>query len=296
MDSSRRKFLKLAGITAAGLTAAPAVTSLASSAASPSSGGKVIRNAEALTAKHWGMVIDTRQLNTSADLEPIIEACHRVHNVPVFEDDLKMPQLPCRMAEKESLIHACEKVNEKIPKISSDKKRHEIKWIWEEEFHNLFPDQLNQYLTERLEHLPFLTLCNHCANPSCVQACPTKATFQREDGIVLMDFHRCIGCRFCMAACPYGSRSFNFRDPREGLKEINTAFPTRMKGVVEKCNFCAERLSVGQIPACVEAANGAILFGDMNDPESAVRKSLKENYAVRRQPALGTEPSVYYIL
>ncbi|MEW6076242.1 MAG: sulfate reduction electron transfer complex DsrMKJOP subunit DsrO [Thermodesulfobacteriota bacterium] len=295
MDNSRRTFLKIAGIAAAGLTAAPAVTSLASSA-SPSKGGKVVRNPEALTAKHWGMVIDTRKLTTSADLEPIIEACHRIHNVPTFEDDLMMPQLPCRMAETESLKQSCEKVNEKIPKISSDKKRHEIKWIWEEEFHNLFPDQLNPYLTEHLEHLPFLTLCNHCANPSCVQACPTKATFQREDGIVLMDFHRCIGCRFCMAACPYGSRSFNFRDPRQGLKEINTAFPTRMKGVVEKCNFCAERLSKGQMPACVEASNGTILFGDLNDPESEVRKALKENYAVRRQPSLGTEPSVYYIL
>jgi molybdopterin-containing oxidoreductase family iron-sulfur binding subunit len=283
MDNSRRKFLKLAGITAAGLTAAPAVTSLASSHGQPS--GKVIRNPEALTAGHWGMVIDTRQLTSAADLEPIIEACHREHNVPTFEEDLKMPKLPL------------EKLDKLVPKIfSSDKKKHEIKWIWEEEFHNIFPDQLNDYLAERLEHLPFLTLCNHCANPSCVQACPTKATFQREDGIVLMDFHRCIGCRFCMAACPYGSRSFNFRDPRQGLTEINTAFPTRMKGVVEKCNFCAERLSKGQLPACVEASNGAILFGDLDDPVSNVRKALKENYAVRRQPSLGTEPSVYYII
>ena len=72
----------------------------------------------------------------------------------------------------------------------------------------------------------------------------------------MMDFHRCIGCRFCMAACPYGSRSFNFRDPRPFIKETNKQFPTRMKGVVEKCNFCTERLAEGKLPACVEASDG----------------------------------------
>jgi len=285
MDNSRREFLKIAGVTAAGLTAAPAVNALASSASKSSGGGKAVKSSEALTAGHWGMVIDTREFKSASDLEPIIEACHHIHNVPTFHEDLKSPTVPC------------EKLDKVIPKIfSSDKKKHEIKWLWEEEFHNLFPGQENPFLAERLEHLPFLTLCNHCENPSCVQACPTKATFQREDGIVLMDFHRCIGCRFCMAACPYGSRSFNFRDPREGIEEINIAFPTRMKGVVEKCNFCAERLAKGQMPACVEASNGAILFGDLDDPASNVRHALQENFAIRRQPALGTGPSVYYII
>ena len=150
---------------------------------------------------------------------------------------------------------------------------------------------------ERLEHLPMLVLCNHCENPPCVRACPTKATFKREsDGIVLMDFHRCIGCRFCMAACPFGARSFNFRDPRPFIKEQNNEFPTRMKGVVEKCNFCAERLAVGKLPACVEASNGAIAFGDLDDPDSTVRDLLKHNYTIRRKQSLGTEPSVYYIV
>jgi molybdopterin-containing oxidoreductase family iron-sulfur binding subunit len=286
MDNSRRKFLKLAGITTAGLATVSAVTLPASSAGhEETSGGKMVKNPEALTAGHWGMVIDTRQFHSASDLEPMIEACNRIHNVPTFKEDLKTPKLP---------FEGLDKI---VPKIfSADKKRHEIKWIWEEEYENVFLGKENPYLTERLEHLPFLTLCNHCANPPCVQACPTKATFQREDGIVMMDYHRCIGCRFCMAACPYGSRSFNFRDPREGLEEINVEYPTRMKGVVEKCNFCAERLAKGKLPACVEASNGAILFGDLDDPESNVRKALRENYAIRRQPALGTEPSVYYII
>jgi len=140
-------------------------------------------------------------------------------------------------------------------------------------------------------------LCNHCENPPCCRACPTKDTFKRKsDGIVMMDFHRCIGCRFCMAACPFGSRSFNFRDPRPGIPKLNKKFPTRTRGVVEKCNFCAERLAVGKMPYCVEASNGALAFGDLYDPDSTVRQLLKENYTIRRKQGLGTEPSVYYIV
>jgi molybdopterin-containing oxidoreductase family iron-sulfur binding subunit len=99
-----------------------------------------------------------------------------------------------------------------------------------------------------------------------------------------------------MAACPYGSRSFNFRDPRPFIRNMNPKFPTRMKGVVEKCNFCAERLAVGKMPACVEASNGAIVFGDLEDPTSSVRALLKSNYTIRRKQGLGTEPAVYYIV
>jgi molybdopterin-containing oxidoreductase family iron-sulfur binding subunit len=99
-----------------------------------------------------------------------------------------------------------------------------------------------------------------------------------------------------MAACPYGSRSFNFRDPRPFIKETNKKFPTRMKGVVEKCNFCGELLAEGKKPACVEASKGAIVFGDLEDPESEVRKLLKSNYTIRRKTALGTGPAVYYIV
>jgi molybdopterin-containing oxidoreductase family iron-sulfur binding subunit len=99
-----------------------------------------------------------------------------------------------------------------------------------------------------------------------------------------------------MAACPYGSRSFNFRDPRPFVARIHPDFPTRMMGVVEKCNFCAERLAVGQMPACVEASKGALTFGDLQDPESEVRKLLRSNYTIRRKQGLGTGPQVYYIV
>ena len=116
----------------------------------------------------------------------------------------------------------------------------------------------------------------------------------------MMDQHRCIGCRYCIAACPYGSRSFNWSDPREKLEKTNPRFPTREKGVVEKCNFCEERLAEGELPACVEACkddeNPAMVFGDLDDPNSPVRQLLSERHAIRRKPGLGTEPEVYYLV
>jgi molybdopterin-containing oxidoreductase family iron-sulfur binding subunit len=113
----------------------------------------------------------------------------------------------------------------------------------------------------------------------------------------MMDWHRCIGCRYCIAACPYGSRSFNWVDPRPYLNELNPDFPTRTKGVVEKCDLCEERLADGELPACVEACPaGALHFGDLGDPASSVRKLLEERFAIRRKPGLGTEPQVYYLV
>jgi Fe-S-cluster-containing dehydrogenase component len=144
-----------------------------------------------------------------------------------------------------------------------------------------------------------IVLCNHCGDPPCVRVCPTHATWRRKDGIVMMDMHRCIGCRYCMAACPYGSRSFNWSDPRKFIPEkaINPGYPTRTKGVVEKCSFCNERIDIGLIPACVEACKEkALVFGDINDPGSNVRKLLQKRFAIRRKPSLGTEPHVYYMI
>ncbi len=262
MDSSRRRILQLLGLSSLALMAKPVFNALAVE----EHGGKakpiIKENDNALKAKQWAMVIDTRKFESEEDLEPLIEICHKIHNVPHLEN-----------------------------------KRHEIKWIWEAHYHNAFPGKAARFLSEEVEHKPFFVLCNHCENPPCVRACPTQATWRREsDGIVLMDFHRCIGCRFCMAACPFGARSFNYRDPRPFIHEINTEFPTRMKGVVEKCNFCVERLAVGQLPACVEASEGKLHFGDLYDPESNVRELIRTHFTIRRKQTLGTEPSVYYIV
>ena len=263
MDSSRRRVLQLLGLSSLALAAKPVFNSFAKEQELAEKPKAVIKESEkALKAKQWAMVIDTREFESEADLEPLVEVCHKIHNVPQLAN-----------------------------------KRHEIKWIWGARYHNAFPGKAGRFLSEEVELKPFLVLCNHCENPPCVRACPTRATFKREsDGIVLMDFHRCIGCRFCMAACPFGARSFNYRDPRPFIANTNPKYPTRMKGVVEKCNFCAERLAVGQLPACVVAAEGKLTFGDLFDPGSEVRERIKTNYTIRRKQQLGTEPSVYYIV
>ena len=272
MKKSRRSFLKIAGVSALGVGANPLLNAFASGGSSGDKSKPIFKKGEsALKAEHWGFVIDTRKFESAADLEPVIEACHKTHNVPDFLDEEHKDYTPAN-------------------------KRHEIKWIWDEEYQHAFPGKESHYLNDRVRNLPFLVLCNHCEEPVCVRVCPTQATFKRDDGIVLMDFHRCIGCRFCMAACPFGARSFNYRDPRPFIKEKNPEYPTRMKGVVEKCNFCAERLAVGKQPACVEASKGAIVVGDLEDPESEVRKLLSAAYSIRRKENLGTGPSVYYIV
>lgn len=256
MESSRRRFLKIAGLSVLGVGAKPVLDSLVQ-AGEPT----YTTDQEALEGTHWAMVVDVKKCRD--DCYDCITACHRGHNVPEI-----------------------------------DNAKHEIKWIWNEDFKHAFPTQEYEYLAERLERQPFMVLCNHCDNPPCVRVCPTQATFKRkEDGIVMMDFHRCIGCRFCMAACPYGSRSFNWFNPRNYLDETNPNFPTRAKGVVEKCNFCAERLAIGKIPLCVEACKEkALVFGDLDDPNSEVRKILRERFSIRRKPGLGTGPNIFYVI
>lgn len=267
MGVNRRDFLKIAGITAAGLGATPAVDILLNQGSE--AGATEATTGEKILAlgKKYAMVVDMRKL-TEEDCHAAIEACHREHNVP----DIRTPDGEVNIKE-------------------------EIKWMWTTEYHNAFPEQAGEYYNEKIEQKHFLVLCNHCTNPPCVRVCPTQATFKADNGIVVMDMHRCIGCRFCMAACPYGSRSFNFRDPRPYIKETNATYPTRMKGVVEKCNFCAERLAKGKFPACVEAVkSGALAFGDLESPSSEVRKLIRENPSIRRKPGLGTGPNIYYIV
>jgi Fe-S-cluster-containing dehydrogenase component len=208
--------------------------------------------------RRWGMVVDTTKCKT--DCTACIDACHLTHNVPNI-GNLK----------------------------------EEVKWVWKEEYEHVLGDEPSR-LSEAKKRLPILTLCNQCDHPPCVRVCPTQATFKRGDGIVMMDFHRCIGCRFCMAACPYGSRSFNFKDPEPFIAKPNPSFPHRTRGVVEKCNMCAERIDRGLQPLCVGVCpSKALTFGDLNDPTSAVRKLIDEHLPRQRKPELGTEPSVYYI-
>ena len=270
MGIDRRDFIKLAGLsTLMGLGGKSAFEMLrpgqveAAMEAEP----------QALKAQRWSMVVDMRKLDEQT-AQKCVQACNRVHNIPDFTNPID-PKM----------------------KVSDDQLvRWQIKWIWTDPYHNAFPGEEMPHMDEKVEHMQFLLLCNHCDNPPCVRVCPTKATFRRDDGIVMMDMHRCIGCRFCMAGCPFGARSFNWRDPRPFVKEENPDYPTREIGVVEKCTFCSERLAKGLLPACVVASQGALAFGDLNDPKSKVRELLRENFTIRRKPFLGTNPQVYYIV
>ncbi len=256
MSSSRRTFLRLSGLGLIGATATTAFDLCAAGDGQPAG------DRTAPAGPRPALVVNLRALEANHSWDRVVDACHRAHNVPSFP------------AAKD-----------------------EVKWIWTEEFHHVFPELDNPYrdLPPTQQRVP--VLCNHCDNPPCTKVCPTQATWRRDDGVVMMDWHRCIGCRYCIVACPYGSRSFNWRDPRQGLAQPDPAYPTRQRGVVEKCTLCAERLDRGELPACVEAcANGEIIFGDLSDPGSEVRRVLAANTTIRRKPSLGTQPQVYYIL
>lgn len=140
---------------------------------------------------------------------------------------------------------------------------------------------------------PVVLLCNHCDNPPCAAVCPVQATHQRADGIVIVDPHRCIGCRYCMVACPYNARFFNYK---ENPDRPNTKRPKRSHGVAESCNFCAHLVDAGKQPACVDACPaGAMIFGDVNDPSSEVSKFAAASNVKRIREDFGCEPKVYYL-
>jgi molybdopterin-containing oxidoreductase family iron-sulfur binding subunit len=158
----------------------------------------------------------------------------------------------------------------------------------------------------------FTRPCLHCQDAPCVEVCPVKATYVRDDGIVVMDYDRCIGCRYCQVACPYDARKFNWEErsdenpfiPTWGIAEVER----RPRGVIEKCTFCQHRIDAGLLgglvpgvdpeatPACVVACPvGARVFGDLKDPNSPVSLAIANNATLRLREELGTEPSVYYI-
>jgi len=141
-------------------------------------------------------------------------------------------------------------------------------------------------------------LCNHCADAPCEYACPTGATYFGKDGIVLIDYSKCIGCRACISACPYDARTYI---DKERFYFPNVRIPydrnelSGLSGIVQKCTFCSTRLEKGEEPACVEACpTSCRIFGDLNDPESEICQSINKQNAFRMLQELGTDPSVYY--
>ncbi len=142
--------------------------------------------------------------------------------------------------------------------------------------------------------------CMQCDDPPCVKACPVEATWMEPDGIVVIDYDWCIGCRYCMAACPYWARHFNWSQPKLPPEEINTKTHylgnrPRPRGVVEKCHFCIQRTREGGQPACMEACpTGARVFGNLLDPDSEIRYILENKTVFRLKEDLGTEPKLWY--
>ena len=142
--------------------------------------------------------------------------------------------------------------------------------------------------------------CHQCKNPPCVKVCPVGATWQEPDGITVIDYDWCIGCRYCMAACPYWARRFNWSAAAVPAEEVNPnqhylGNRARKTGVVEKCTFCIHRTRQGQLPACVEACpTGARVFGNLLDPNSEIRWVLANKTVFRLKEELKTEPRFWY--
>lgn len=151
---------------------------------------------------------------------------------------------------------------------------------------------------EDAEERKLPVMCFHCEHAPCEHVCPVAATFTRPDGIVLIDKHRCIGCRYCMIACPYKARSFVSKhvDHKPGY---NKSVPIRMHGVVEKCTFCVHLVDKGEDPACVTACQkeggGGMIFGDIKDKNSEVHQAIKSSRATQLRADLGTNPRVFYL-
>jgi Fe-S-cluster-containing dehydrogenase component len=236
---------------------------MAGSTAAACAAGAALGCGPAERSRHrFALAVDVRRCLQAEGCRACIDACHHAHNVP------------------------------NIPAAA-----HEVKWVWKEPFERTFAVDDPESVADAYRNRPVLVLCNHCDDPPCVRVCPTQATWKRDNGVVAIDEHRCIGCRYCVAACPYGSRSFNWIDPRPFLAAPLSDYPARARGVVEKCNLCEERLAVGRPPACVQACpEQAMLFGDAMDQNSEIRQRLRGQYSIRRKPELGTRPQVFYLL
>ena len=261
----RKTFLKfLAALPLAGMAQA-------------ASGVEIVQDAHgaAINAKtgrkpKWGMAID---LDLCSGCGACVVACHVENNVPFCGDD------PAKIGA-------------------------EINWM------SMLP--MGEGKEKTLAPLP----CMHCENPPCVKVCPVNATFQNEEGIVAQVWDRCIGCRYCQTACPYSRRYFNWTEPSfpgTYQQALNPDVATRPRGVVEKCTFCVHRIrtlretvraedreitdeDVQFLPACAQSCpTEAIIFGDLNDPESLVSRLAESPRAQRLLEHLGTKPKVFFL-
>lgn len=236
----------------------------------------------------WGMVID---LDKCTACQACVVACKQENNVPFghLDDVTKARAEPHR--------------------------DHDIYWM------RVLTNAKGEYPKPEIEFIP--RPCQHCDNPPCVPVCPVEATYKSEEGPVLQRYDRCIGCRYCMVACPYGVRNFTWHEPEYPMPEyLNPASSVdekgngrgpqkRVRGIVEKCTFCIHRIDAAKAKAAAEGRSlkdgdvqtacmqtcppGAIVFGDLDDPDSRVSKLSKDRRAFRLLEELGTNPRVVYL-
>jgi len=204
-------------------------------------------------------------------------------------------------------VLACRQENN-VPVASEKTMRQgrELDWI------RVLTDEEGDYEDLAIKQSP--VMCQHCDAPPCVPVCPTEATYKDSEGIVGQIYPRCIGCRYCTNACPYGVKGFNWSEPEwpgNTKLQLNPDVSLRYKGIVEKCTFCHHRLQKAReqarfegreivegdyTPACVEVCpTGAMRFGDLDDPKSTVASLAKNPRSERLLEDLGTEPKVYYL-
>ncbi len=284
--NSRRNFMKALGLTlgAAGLGASSGMLSSCTKVTGVS-GGKI----KLLTSSGELVEVDASQL-TPAEMPSLTENQKRGRLGIEGKSWVMVIDLSkCRNARK--CMEACQK------------------------HHQLKPEQhhMNVLQMQTAEHTaPYYMPkpCQHCDNPPCTKVCPVNATFKRQDGIVLIDNERCIGCRFCIAACPYSARVFNWFEPRDAEQYVGVTYNIeanvpQKKGTISKCLFSADRLRDGKLPSCVSACpNSVYWFGDRN--EDAVTngttketvsfsKLIRDNAGYTLMEELGTKPRVYYL-
>lgn len=290
-DPSRRKFMAVTGVAAvaAGLTGCKNLSmeeflQRNFRELSPDEVKKVIARLEKDYAKRFGKAV-------TVGVEPPLEGV-------VFGYALDLSRcIGCRRC-----VYACVKEN-------NQSRNPQIHWIRvlqmdKEEGVDLQHADLyyNPAEVPQEGHFYMPVQCHQCKNPPCVKVCPVQATWQEPDGLTVVDYNWCIGCRYCMAACPYGARHFNWGEPSLPPEEMNPKTHylgnrPRRKGVVEKCTFCIQRTrhDPGRYPACVEACpTGTRKFGNLLDPQSEIRYVLETKRVFLFKGELNTQPRFFY--
>lgn len=284
--SDRRKFLKLGAIAGGAVLLGSAMSKAVSLDSVKETGEKI----KVLTAD--GKVVE---VDSSAIAHPSAEKLAQISvrdGIPGRKLIMVIDLARCANARK--CVEGCQKMHNLLPPIEYMKVR-------------------KMQDTPLTSPYWFPTACYHCDNPPCTKVCPVGATYKRSDGIVAVDSDRCIGCKFCMAACPYSARTFNFGRPEsqkhfeelkaKGEKDNCCATKPSTEGTVSKCDFCPDHAAKGKLPSCVtECPNGTIFFGDENedavtngDETFRLKELLKSRAGYRQFEELGTKPRVYYL-